>query len=98
MTPVTIGVIGILFLFFLLAVRMQVGFAMALVGFLGFAILSSYESSAMIVGMEPLRSDRPTASLLCPSSFSWPSLPTTLKWALKYTKPFTGGSGSCPVG
>ncbi len=55
MNPVIIGVIGILFLFFLLAMRMQVGFAMALVGFLGFAILSSYESSAMIISMEPFK-------------------------------------------
>jgi tripartite ATP-independent transporter DctM subunit len=52
MSPVIVGVIGILFLFFLLAVRMQIGFCMALVGFLGFAVLSSPESSFFILGME----------------------------------------------
>jgi hypothetical protein len=32
MNPVVIGILGILFLFLLLALRMQIGFSMALVG------------------------------------------------------------------
>ena len=39
MSAVTIGIFGIFFLFLLLAMRMQIGFSMALVGFLGFAVL-----------------------------------------------------------
>lgn len=55
MSPVTIGIVGILLLFFLLALRMQVGYSMALVGFVGFAILSSFKSGSVILGMEPYK-------------------------------------------
>ena len=55
MSAVTIGIIGILFLFILLAMRMQIGFSMALVGFLGFAVLGSLKPSFIILGMEPFR-------------------------------------------
>ena len=55
MSPLTIGIIGIFFLFLLLALRMQIGFAMALVGFVGFAVLSSLGSSFSIMGMEPFK-------------------------------------------
>ena len=55
MSPLTIGIIGIFFLFLLLALRMQIGFSMALVGFLGFAVLSSLGSSFAIMGMEPFK-------------------------------------------
>jgi tripartite ATP-independent transporter DctM subunit len=54
-SPLTVGVIGIFFLFLLLALRMQIGFSMALVGFLGFAVLSSLSSSFAIMGMEPFK-------------------------------------------
>jgi tripartite ATP-independent transporter DctM subunit len=54
-SPLTIGIIGIFFLFLLLALRMQIGFSMALVGFLGFAVLSSLGSSFAIMGMEPFK-------------------------------------------
>ena len=55
MDPITIGIIGIFFLFLLLALRMQIGFSMALVGFLGFAILSSLGSGFAIIGMSPFK-------------------------------------------
>lgn len=55
MDPVSIGIAGILFLFLLLALRMQIGFGMALVGFLGFSILVSFKSSFSILGMEPFK-------------------------------------------
>ena len=55
MSPLTVGIIGIFFLFLLLALRMQIGFSMALVGFLGFAVLSSVGSSFAIMGMEPFK-------------------------------------------
>jgi len=51
MSPVTVGIIGIFFLFLLLALRMQIGFSMALVGFLGFTVLCSLEASFSIMGM-----------------------------------------------
>ena len=55
MNPVTIGGIGILFLFLLLAMRMQFGLSMAVVGFLGFALLGSLKPSFTILGMEPFK-------------------------------------------
>jgi tripartite ATP-independent transporter DctM subunit len=51
MSPVTVGIIGIFFLFLLLALRMQIGFSMALAGFLGFTVLCSLEASFSILGM-----------------------------------------------
>ncbi|MBW2311519.1 MAG: TRAP transporter large permease [Deltaproteobacteria bacterium] len=55
MNPVHIGILGIFFLFALLACRMQIGFSMALVGFLGFGILSSLDSGFSILGMEAFK-------------------------------------------
>lgn len=55
MSPVLIGILGILLLFVLLALRMQIGFAMALVGFLGFIILNSFEAGMGILGIEPFK-------------------------------------------
>jgi len=55
MSPVTIGILGILLLFLLLAMRMQIGFSMALVGFLGFAVLNALKPSFSILGMEPFK-------------------------------------------
>jgi tripartite ATP-independent transporter DctM subunit len=55
LSPLIVGIIGIFFLFLLLALRMQIGFSMALVGFLGFAVLSSVNSSFSIMGMEPFK-------------------------------------------
>ena len=55
MNPVSIGIIGILLLFLLLALRMQIGFSMAVVGFLGFTVLVSFTSSFSILGMEPFK-------------------------------------------
>jgi len=55
MSPIVIGGIGIFFLFLLLAMRMQIGFSMAMVGFLGFAILGSLKPSFTILGMEPFK-------------------------------------------
>ena len=55
MSPVTIGILGILLLFLLLAMRMQIGFSMAVVGFLGFAVLNALKPSFSILGMEPFK-------------------------------------------
>jgi len=43
MSPVVIGIIGLAFLFFFLAIRMPVGIAMALIGLCGFIFLVSSE-------------------------------------------------------
>jgi len=53
MTPIGIGIIGILVLFVLLALRMQIGFAMALVGFVGFSLLNGFGSAFGLIGAEP---------------------------------------------
>jgi tripartite ATP-independent transporter DctM subunit len=55
MSPITIGILGILLLFLLLALRMQIGFSMAVVGFLGFAVLNALKPSFSILGMEPFK-------------------------------------------
>lgn len=55
MNPVHIGIVGIFFLFVLLAFRMQIGFSMALVGFLGFSVLGSLDSAFSILGMEAFK-------------------------------------------
>jgi len=55
MEPVTIGLIGIACLFLLFALRMQIGFSMALVGFLGFSILGSFKSGFSLLGMESFK-------------------------------------------
>jgi tripartite ATP-independent transporter DctM subunit len=53
--PIVVGIVGILLLFVLLALRMQIGFCMALVGFLVFAVLNSFQASFSILGMEPFK-------------------------------------------
>lgn len=50
-----VGVLGIGVLFILLALRMQIGFAMAAVGFVGFLILGNFESALGILGLEPFQ-------------------------------------------
>lgn len=50
-----IGVAGTILLFVLLAARMPVGFAMALVGFLGFVALNSWDAGFAILGMEAFK-------------------------------------------
>jgi tripartite ATP-independent transporter DctM subunit len=55
MSPVTVGFIGIFFLFLLLALRMQIGFSMAVVGFLGYALLGSLKPSFTVLGFEPFK-------------------------------------------
>jgi len=55
MTPIVIGVLGILLLFLLLAMRMQIGFAFAAVGFVGFGALATFSASFSLMGMEPFK-------------------------------------------
>lgn len=55
MNSIIIGVLGIGVLFVLLALRMQIGFAMAAVGFGGFLILGNFESALGILGLEPFQ-------------------------------------------
>jgi tripartite ATP-independent transporter DctM subunit len=55
LSPVTIGIIGIAVVLLLMALRMQIGFAMALTGFLGFALLNSFPSAFSVLGHEPFK-------------------------------------------
>lgn len=52
MSPETVGLAGIGVLLFLFALRMPVAFAMALVGFAGFAYLSDIQSALTILGQD----------------------------------------------
>ena len=53
MTPVEIGLIGLGALFLLLALRMPVGIAMAVVGTVGFGVLNSWPATLAQLGREP---------------------------------------------
>ncbi|MBW1660238.1 MAG: TRAP transporter large permease [Deltaproteobacteria bacterium] len=55
MSPEVIGLLGLLVLFILLAMRMQIGFAMALVGFVGFIILNNFQAAMGVLGLEPFK-------------------------------------------
>ena len=52
MSPVTIGVIGIVAFFVLLSIEMPVAFSMALVGFWGFGAITSFSSGLHMVATE----------------------------------------------
>jgi len=54
MTHLTLGFLGILALFILLALRMPVGLAMALVGFLGTGLAGSWNAAYANLGTEPI--------------------------------------------
>lgn len=53
MSPVIIGIIGIVVLLVLMLFRLPIGFAMALVGFVGFFYLGSLDGAFSVMGMEP---------------------------------------------
>jgi tripartite ATP-independent transporter DctM subunit len=53
MSPETIGAIGLVILVVLLLLRMWIGVAMSLVGFIGYAIIRGWESSFYMVGQIP---------------------------------------------
>ncbi|MEA3223268.1 MAG: TRAP transporter large permease [Thermodesulfobacteriota bacterium] len=52
MSPTTIGIIGIIVLFVLLFSRMPVGFLMALVGFIGFGYIVSFDASLNLLAKD----------------------------------------------
>jgi len=53
MTPTLVGILGLLSLFGLLALRMPVGIAMAVVGTVGFGVLNSWPAAMAQLGREP---------------------------------------------
>jgi tripartite ATP-independent transporter DctM subunit len=54
MSPELIGILGIVLLFICLALRMYIGIAMALVGFLGLCLLVGVSAGSSILGITPL--------------------------------------------
>jgi C4-dicarboxylate transporter DctM subunit len=54
MTPEVTGLIGIILMFLLLALRMYIGMAMAIVGFLGLWFLIGFDAGMGILGITPL--------------------------------------------
>ncbi len=54
MSPEITGILGILLMFLLLALRMYIGMAMALVGFLGLWFLIGFDAGISILGITPL--------------------------------------------
>jgi len=52
MSPITVGIIGILVLIGLLFTRMPVGFVMALVGVLGFSYMVNFKAALNILGKD----------------------------------------------
>jgi C4-dicarboxylate transporter DctM subunit len=53
MSPLLIGVLGLVALFALLALGMPIGFAMALVGFAGYAVIAGMQGALMQLSMVP---------------------------------------------
>jgi len=53
MSPELVGILGIVLLLILFALRMQVGLSMLIVGFLGFTYLTNTSSSLPLLGMVP---------------------------------------------
>ncbi len=53
MSPVLTGIIGLAVLFLLMALEVPIAFAMALVGFCGFAFISGLEAAVNMVGLVP---------------------------------------------
>ena len=52
MNSLTVGLLGILFFFLLIILRMPIAFAMALVGFAGFSYITSASSAMTMVVRE----------------------------------------------
>jgi len=52
MNPMTTGLIGILIFFLLIALKMPIAYAMALVGFIGFAYLTTLPAAFALVSTE----------------------------------------------
>ncbi|MCX7856381.1 MAG: TRAP transporter large permease [Deltaproteobacteria bacterium] len=52
MSSELVGVIGFLFMFFLMAVGFEIGFAMAITGFLGFAYLASFPAACNLLAKD----------------------------------------------
>lgn len=53
MNPILIGIIGLAVLFVLMALEVPIAFAMALVGFCGFAVISGLDAAVNMVGLVP---------------------------------------------
>ena len=75
MSPVVVGIIGLAFLFFFLAIRMPVGFAMALIGLSGFIFLVSSEGGLTMAARATWASSRLIISVSSRSSSLWGSFP-----------------------
>ena len=52
MTPTTVGILGIICLFVLIFSRMPVGFIMAIIGFVGFAYLVSFDAAMNLMAVD----------------------------------------------
>lgn len=70
MSSLTIGLIGILFFFLLIILRMPIAFAMALVGFVGFSYITS-TSAAMTMVVREIYSSFSSYSLSVIAMFCW---------------------------
>jgi tripartite ATP-independent transporter DctM subunit len=56
MDPIIIGIAGILLMLVLLLLRMNIGFAMGIVGFVGFVLLTSFSAGVSMMGMVTYKS------------------------------------------
>ncbi|OPY77634.1 MAG: Sialic acid TRAP transporter permease protein SiaT [Syntrophorhabdus sp. PtaU1.Bin058] len=52
MTPEIVGVIGLIIMFLLFFVGLEIGFAMAIVGFLGFSYITSFQAGANLIAKD----------------------------------------------
>lgn len=54
MSPEVVGLVGILFLFVLLAMRMYIGVAMIVIGFIGIGLLAGWSPAVGVLGLLPM--------------------------------------------
>ena len=53
MSPIVVGIVGFIILFILLAFKLQIGFAMALVAFAGIGYLIAFSPAVTKLGISP---------------------------------------------
>ena len=71
MSPILIGLIGIIILFVLMASGINVGIAMAVSGFLGLLYIMGFSQALSILGAAPYRTARPYPRMLGAGISKW---------------------------
>ena len=60
MNEITVAIVALTFLLLLFATGLELGFAMAVVGFLGFGYLNGFHSAMSLLGLSLIHISEPT--------------------------------------